>query len=170
MPGLVAVAGHEGGGTDHVADSSLVNELTAGLDACAHVGIGCARDPESLFLGQSDQLHAFLPGCTQGLFGVDGLTRQESGLGDLEMLIGAGDVEHHVHLGVCKQLVHIVIELGNVVFLDGVLCPLADEVADADDFNVLEAVGDVLQVDARNGTNAYEADFCHGNLLRCFLW
>ena len=162
MPGLVAVAGKVGGSTHDIADGALVDELTAGLNAGTHVGVGSACDPQTLLLGQLDQLNALLPGSAQGLLGVDGLTCQQGGLGDLVVLVGAGDVQHDVHLGIGEQLVHIVVELGDVVLLDRIFSALADEVADADDLDVLESLGDVLQVDAGNGADTDKADSFHG--------
>lgn len=44
-----------------------------------------------------------------------------------------GDVEHDINIVIRKKLVHIVVELGDVIFFDSLLSALADKIADADD-------------------------------------
>ena len=172
MPALGAAAHEEGGGARDVTDGALVNELTAGLDARAQEGVGGSADHQALFLGQLDQLRALLPGCAQGLLGVDVLPCQESRLGDVIVLVRAGEIQNNIHLGISEQLVHILVELGDTVLLDGVLRTLADEVADTDDLNVLEQGGDILQIDAGNATDTDDTDLFHGDfsLSVCVFW
>ena len=163
MPALGAAAHEEGGGSRDITDGALVDELTAGLNARAQEGVGGTADHEAALLGQLHQLHALLPGSTQGLLGVDVLPRQQGRLGDVVVLVGAGEIQNDIHLGVCEQLVHILVELGDMILPDGILGPLADEVADTDDLDVLVQVGDILQIDAGDTTDTDDTDLFHGD-------
>ena len=164
MPALGASAHHEGRSPHDLPDSPLVDELTAGLDARAQEGVGCAADHKTALLRQLHQLHALLPGSPQRLFGVDVLPRQQSGLGDLVVLVGAGEIQHDIHLGIGEQLVHIFVELGDTVLLDGRFGALTDQIAHADDLDPVKHLGNVLQIDAGDASDAYDTDLFHGVL------
>ena len=161
MPGFVTVAGHECRCTDDVTDGTFVNELTAGLDAGTHVGIGCAADPKTLFFCDTNEFQTLFPRSAERLFGVNGLACEKRCLGNFKMLVGTGDVEDEVNIGIGKHIMHRFVQLGNVVLFNRTFCAFADQIADTDDFDVLKLVGNIFQIDAGNGTDTDNTDSCH---------
>ena len=168
MPCLVAVAHHGAGGAYHVPDEAAVDEPPGGLDTGPQEGVRGAAQAQVFLLGQGDELRGLLHVHGQGLFGIGVLAVEQGLLGDLIVLVGAGQVQDDLHLRVVKGLVHVLIDFGlphirpggNLLLdvLDALLGPLWNQVADAHQVQLPEGVGDVLQVYAADGAYADHGD------------
>ncbi len=173
MPGLMPMTDHGNIRAHHIADHAVVNELAAGLNACTHEGVRCAADVQVLLFCYGEDFRGFLHVHRQRLFGINVLARQQRGFTHPEMLIGARDVQHHLHLGVCKGFVHILVDFYALavkalclLLLDEVMCllrTLGNQVAHADQLNLAENLCDVFEVNAGNGSAANHSNVNHTN-------
>ena len=163
MPCLVAVADHEARAAHDVTDHTVIDQFAAGLDARAEERVRRAADPEPLFLRQRHDLLAFFERSGEGLFRIDVLARVQRRHRHVVVLVGAGDVQDNVDLRVGEELVHILVELRNVVVLHRIFRALRDQVAHADDLNFLEALRDVFEINAGNRAASDKTDlyFAH---------
>ena len=170
MPGFVAMADHGALRADHISDHAVVDELAAGLNARAHESIRCAAHVQAGFPGQFNELVAFFHVRRQGLFGKHVLPVQKRLLGHLVMLVGPGDVQHHVHLRVIEGFVHVLIDfrrrtLKSLLLLlfyksNALFRPFGNQIAHADEADLPEGLRQVFQIDAADGAHA---DHCYLN-------
>lgn len=140
----MAVADHKGRSADGAANVAVVDEFPAGLDAAAQERVGCAAQHQALFLGKSHQLLALFKPGGQGLFTVNVLAGQQSGLGGIVMLEGPGQVQDDLNFGIGKQSLHGVVDLGEAVLFLRLLTFFPEQVVDAQNLHFLEDIGDVL--------------------------
>ena len=106
VPALVAVAGHEGGGRDRLADPAIVDQFAAGLDPAAEEGIGGAADKHAPGLGRGQRAGAVFAVDGQWFFAVDVLAGFDGGQVDLGVGLGHGQVEHDLDLGIGQQFLN----------------------------------------------------------------
>ena len=171
MPAFMSTADHEGRGPHRLPDIAVVDQAAAGLQPGPQEGIGRAAEQQPLFLREPHQLPALREIGGQGLFAVHMLAGQQGRAGHLEMLVRTGQVQHNVHRGIGKQIVHGGVLLGNAVLLHGRPRPFVDQIADAHDFQLPEPGGDILQIDTADGADAHDADayFFHNSLSRQYI-
>ena len=75
------------------------------------------------------------------------------------MLIGSCEIQDDVDLRIGEGIVHRLVKLRDVVVFLSVLSSFADEIADADELDLLEGLGDVLQIDAADRAAADHGNF-----------
>ena len=158
MPALVAAADHVGRAADGRSDEAVVDEPAAGLDARAQEGVRRAAQHQSLFLGDAAQFDALGQLRAQRLFRIDVLARQQRRTADLEVLVGARQVQHDLHLRIGEGVVHGVVDFGHAVLGGGLLGALAHEIAHADELQLPEGLGDVLQINSADIAHADHGD------------
>ena len=159
MPGLVTVAGHVGGSTDGSADVAVVDKLAAGLNAAAKEGVRGNADEKAFFAGKVKKLFRVFPVDAHGLFAVGILSGAESLNCDPVVLAGSGKVNDDLDLGVCKHLVHILVDNGYVPVCGGLGASFGDEVANALEIDdVLKGLGEVFEIDGADVSVADDAN------------
>ena len=92
------------------------------------------------------------------------LSCEQSGTRDLVVLIGTCEIEHDVDLGICKKLVHRVVDLGNAVLSLRLLSALANEVTNCDELYVAKSFLEILEIDAGNATDT-DHSYLHHSLF-----
>ena len=106
MEGFRPTAHHERLCGDRRADRVCVQQLTAGLQTTTHKGIRRGAQQQVVGLGVLHQLFSILHVNGQRLFAVHvfaGFQRRHAYGG---VLVGDGQVQHNVNVGVSQQFVH----------------------------------------------------------------
>ena len=88
-------------------------------------------------------------------------TAAEKFFSEAETLLIKDYIEDDIDLGICKQRVHIVIQLGDVVVFLCIFRTFADQVADTDDLDVAEHVRDIFKIDTGNASDTDNTDLFH---------
>ena len=161
----MAAAEHGGGDGNRRADPAVVDELATGLDAAAEEGIRRAAQQQAVLAGVFHLLDAVLTGAGQRLFAIGVLAGLQGHHIDELMLIGRGQVQHQLDLGIVHDLLVRENGLGDVVFFLSGQRALGDQVAHGDDLNgVRKNGGQVLQIDAGNISASDDSDLGTHNL------
>lgn len=93
------------------------------------------------------------------------------------MLVGSCDIQNDINIRVGEKLIHIVVQLRDIVLLYSVLRAFSDKVADADYLDILEHIGDIFKIYAGNSAYSDKTDsylshvvlrLCLNTSLRCF--
>ncbi len=103
MPALVAMAGHEGGGRDRLADPAVVDQFAAGLNPSAQKSVGRAPEEHPLGLGRRQRADAVFAGHGQRFFAINMLARLDGRQVDLRVGLGDGEVQDDLDGRVAQQ-------------------------------------------------------------------
>ena len=96
------MACHHESAADDLAELARIEQSPAGLDACAHEGVGRTADDEPALCGKRDELLALLQRRAERLLRIDVLACKERCLRDIVVLIGTGLVDDDVDLVIRK--------------------------------------------------------------------
>ena len=158
MPQLMTRRVKVGGETKGSADGTVVQKLSALLDAGAQEGVGSADAHQALLPGQGHQL--FCLGDIQGqrLFAVGVLSGFQNLLVDAVVCSGDGQVHHQLDLIHSQQLLH---RAGNryAITLCGGFCLIHKHICYCYQLQVVIVIPDVGHIDLCNGAAADQTDF-----------
>ena len=157
MEGFRPTAHHERLCGDRRADRVCVQQLTAGLQTTTHKGIRRGAQQQVVGLGVLHQLFSILHVNGQRLFAVHvfaGFQRRHAYGG---VLVGDGQVQHNVNVGVSQQFVHCH-GFGTKLFGAGLRC-LHTQVCAGNKLQITKPFRDIFCIHLTDHAAADHANF-----------